>query len=207
LTKNIVSRWFFVACLALLPGLGWAAGNSILIVGDSLSAAHNIPVRSGWVSLLQQRLEREVRDPPTVVNASISGETSAGALARLPDLLLRHSPKVVVIELGGNDALCGLQLPQLRGNLEQMIAGSQRAGAKVLLLGIDVPPNYGPAYRARLRSVYTDLAAEHHTAVVPFFLEGIPLQPALMQADGIHPTAAAQPKILDNVWPRLRPLL
>jgi acyl-CoA thioesterase-1 len=112
-----------------------------------------------------------------------------------------------VIELGGNDALRGLQLSQLRGNLERMIVLSQAANARVLLLGIDVPPNYGPAYRQRLRKIYVDLAEQYGTAVVPFFLEGVALQPDLMQADGVHPTAAAQSKILDNIWPVLRPLL
>ncbi len=129
-------------------------------------------------------------------------------MVRLPGLLDRHRPAVVVIELGGNDALRGLAPAQLRGNLERMIMLADAAGAKVLLLGIDVPPNYGPAYRERLRRTYAELAAGHGgTALVPFFLEGVALQPGLMQADGLHPVAAAQPRLLDNVWPVLEPML
>ncbi|MBB4605440.1 acyl-CoA thioesterase-1 [Xanthomonas sp. F14] len=179
----------------------------ILVVGDSLSAAHNIPVQSGWVTLLDQRLKRDMATPPAVVNASISGETTSGALTRLPGLLQKHRPGVVVIELGGNDALRGLTPAQLKGNLEKMIQLSQQAGAKVLLLGIDVPPNYGPAYRERLKASYADLSRQYKTALVPFFLEKVALQPGLMQADGLHPTAAAQPRVLETVWPALRPLL
>lgn len=201
-------RWL-LACLLLLPLLAYAKGpgGPVLVVGDSLSAAHNIPVQSGWVSLLEQRLRKDMATPPAVVNASISGETTSGALTRLPALLQKHRPGVVVIELGGNDALRGLTPAQLQANLERMIVLSQQAGAKVLLLGIDVPPNYGPAYRERLRKVYADLAARHGLAWVPFFLEGVALQPSLMQSDGLHPTAAAQPKLLENVWPSLKKLV
>jgi len=207
-------RWYWLlACWLFLPWLAYAKGPvtappaPILVLGDSLSAAHNIPVEAGWVSLLDQRLRQQMKAPPAVINASISGETTSGALTRLPGLLQKHRPGVLVIELGGNDALRGLSPAQLQGNLEKMIALGQGAGAKVLLLGIDVPPNYGPAYRARLRKTYADLAARHHVALVPFLLEGVALQPQLMQADGLHPTAAAQPKVLETVWPALRPLL
>ena len=184
-----------------------AATGPVLVVGDSLSAAHNIPVAAGWVNLLDLRLKRDMKAPPVVVNASISGETSAGALTRLPALLAKHRPSVVVIELGGNDALRGLAPAQLRGNLARMIELSQAAGAKVLLVGIDVPPNYGPAYRTRLKATYAELAETYHTALLPFLLEGVALQPGMFQADGLHPVAAAQPKLLDNVWPVLKPLL
>ncbi len=184
-----------------------AATGPVLVVGDSLSAAHNIPVAAGWVNLLDLRLKRDMKAPPVVVNASISGETSAGALTRLPALLAKHRPSVVVIELGGNDALRGLAPAQLRGNLARMIELSQAAGAKVLLVGIDVPPNYGPAYRARLKATYAELAGTYHTALLPFLLEGVALQPGMLQADGLHPVAAAQSKLLDNVWPVLKPLL
>lgn len=184
-----------------------AATGPVLVVGDSLSAAHNIPVAAGWVNLLDLRLKRDMKAPPVVVNASISGETSAGALTRLPALLAKHRPSVVVIELGGNDALRGLAPAQLRGNLARMIELSQAAGAKVLLVGIDVPPNYGPAYRTRLKATYAELAETYHTALLPFLLEGVALQPGMLQADGLHPVAAAQPKLLDNVWPVLKPLL
>lgn len=202
---------WLLAGLLLAPMLACAKGadtrTTVLVVGDSLSAAHNIPAASGWVNLLQQRVKQQITPAPTIVNASISGETTAGALTRLPGLLARHQPSVVVIELGGNDALRGLTPAQLRGNLEKMIVASRKAGAKVLLLGIDVPPNYGPAYRQRLRQTYTGLATQYQVPLLPFLLEGVALQPALMQADGLHPTAAAQPKVLDNVWPLLKPLL
>ncbi len=192
---------------AFASAKGGGGGAPILVVGDSLSAAHNIPVQSGWVTLLDQRLHKEMATPPPVVNASISGETTSGALTRLPGLLAKHRPGVVVIELGGNDALRGLTPAQLKGNLEKMIQLSRQAGAKVLLLGIDVPPNYGPAYRQRLRATYADLSRQYQTGLVPFFLEKVALQPGLMQADGLHPTAQAQPQVLETVWPALRPLL
>ena len=183
------------------------AKGPVLVVGDSLSAAHNIPVAAGWVNLLDLRLKKEMKAPPAVVNASISGETSAGALTRLPALLGKHRPSVVVIELGGNDALRGLTPAQLRANLAKMIELAQASGAEVLLVGIDVPPNYGPAYRARLKATYAELARTYRTALLPFLLAGVALRPGMLQADGLHPVAAAQPRLLDNVWPVLRPLL
>lgn len=202
---------WLLAWLLLMPMLACAKGPdtraAVLVVGDSLSAAHNIPAASGWVNLLQQRVKQQITPPPAIINASISGETTAGALTRLPGLLEKHRPSVVVIELGGNDALRGLTPAQLRGNLEKMIVASQKAGAKVLLLGIDVPPNYGPAYRQRLRKTYAELARQYDVPLLPFLLEGVALKPNLMQADGLHPTAAAQPQVLDNVWPLLKPLL
>ena len=206
--------WLLLAASLLVSALACArgtadgrAGGPVLVLGDSLSAEHNIPAGSGWVSLLERRLGKDGL-PRRVVNASISGETTAGALVRLPGLLEKHRPAVLVIELGGNDALRGLAPAQLRGNLQRMIALADAADAKVLLLGIDVPPNYGPAYRERLRRIYADLAASHEgTALVPFFLEGVALQPGMMQADGLHPTAAAQPRLVENVWPVLRPML
>ena len=205
------SMGWLLAWLLLMPMLACAKGPdtraAVLVVGDSLSAAHNIPAASGWVNLLQQRVKQQIKAPPAIINASISGETTAGALTRLPGLLEKHRPSVVVIELGGNDALRGLTPAQLRGNLEKMIVASQKAGAKVLLLGIDVPPNYGPAYRQRLRQTYAELAKQYDVPLLPFLLEGVALKPNLMQADGLHPTAAAQPQVLDNVWPLLKPLL
>jgi len=201
---------WLLAWLLLMPMLACAKGPdtraAVLVVGDSLSAAHNIPAASGWVNLLQQRVKQQIKPPPAIINASISGETTAGALTRLPGLLEKHRPSVVVIELGGNDALRGLTPAQLRGNLEKMIVASQKAGAKVLLLGIDVPPNYGPAYRQRLKQTYAELASQYKVPLLPFLLEGVALKPDLMQADGLHPTAAAQPQVLDNVWPLLKPL-
>lgn len=208
---RVASMGWLLAWLLLMPMLACAKGPdtraAVLVVGDSLSAAHNIPAASGWVNLLQQRVKQQIKAPPAIINASISGETTAGALTRLPGLLEKHRPSVVVIELGGNDALRGLTPAQLRGNLEKMIVASQKAGAKVLLLGIDVPPNYGPAYRQRLRQTYVELAKQYDVPLLPFLLEGVALKPNLMQADGLHPTAAAQPQVLDNVWPLLKPLL
>ena len=192
--------------LAAAPARAKGGAGPVLVLGDSLSAEHNIPRGSGWVSLMEKRLAAEA-PPRAVVNASISGETSAGALSRLPGLLEKHRPAVVVIELGGNDALRGLTPAQLAGNLERMVSLAQQSGARVLLLGIDVPPNYGPGYRQRLRATYLDLATRRKAALVPFFLEGVALAPGMMQSDGLHPTAAAQPRILENVWPALQPLL
>ena len=212
-TGLMLACWLLLAASLLAPvlacakGPGPVQGGPVLVLGDSLSAEHNIPAGSGWVSLLERRLAREIATPPKVVNASISGETTAGALVRLPALLQKHRPSVLVIELGGNDALRGLSPAQLRGNLEKMIGLADAAGARVLLLGIDVPPNYGQAYRERVRRTYADLAAAHGAGLVPFFLEGVALQPGLMQGDGLHPTAKAQPRLLDNVWPALEPLL
>lgn len=178
----------------------------MLVLGDSLSAAHNIAVDQGWVHLLQARLAK-MGPPWTVVNASISGETSLSGRNRLPALLAAHYPRVVVIELGANDGLRGLPLEQLRDNLTAMVGAAQAAHAKVLLLGIELPLNYGPRYRDGLRAIYTDLAKQKRVALVPFLLEGVALDPALMQPDGLHPSAAGEPKVLENVWPLLQPLL
>ncbi|GAB2592786.1 arylesterase [Dyella jejuensis] len=176
------------------------------MLGDSLSAAHNIPVEAGWVHLLEVRLH-DMEPGWTVINASISGETSLSGRNRLPALLAQYHPRVVVIELGANDGLQGLSLANLRGNLAAMIDAAQHAGAKVLLLGIELPVNYGPQYRDGLRAVYADLAREKHTAWLPFLLQGVALNPALMQEDGLHPVAAGEPLVLDTVWPQLKPLL
>ena len=183
-----------------------APTRSVLVLGDSLSAAHNIPVETGWVNLLGERLAKMV-PPWRVVNASISGETSMSGRNHLPGLLVKERPAVVVIELGANDGLRGLSLDALRDNLTAMINMAHKAGAKVLLLGIELPVNYGPQYRDGLRAVYADLAEHEHVALVPFLLEGVALDPSLMQDDGLHPTAAGEPHVLQNVWPALEPLL
>lgn len=179
---------------------------TVLVLGDSLSAAHNIPVTSGWVHLLDLRLGKMV-PKWRAINASISGETSLSGRNRLPALLKTYRPAVVVIELGANDGLQGLSLPVLRGNLAAMIRMARKARARVLLLGIELPVNYGPQYRDGLRAVYADLAREKHVALVPFLLEGVALDPAMMQGDGLHPVAAAEPAVLETVWRKLTPLL
>ena len=198
--------WFLSAGLGLLLLSQGAMAGTVLIVGDSISAAFGLDTRLGWVSLLEQRLAKEgYKDK--VVNASVSGDTSAGGQARLPALLAAHKPALVVLELGGNDGLRG-QLPtQLQQNLASMIDQSRGSGAKVLLLGMQLPPNYGVRYTQAFAQVYSNLATEKKVALVPFFLDGIGGKPELMQADGIHPAGAAQGKLLENVWPTLKPLL
>lgn len=176
----------------------------ILVMGDSLSAAYGMPREAGWVALLQTRLNAcDYR----IVNASISGETTAGALTRLPRALEQHQPAIVILELGGNDGLRGIAVPEFRRNLARLISLSRAAGAKVLLTGIRLPSNYGPQYTEKFFAVYAALAAEYDTALVPFFMAGVALNPELMQGDDIHPNAAGQPRLLANVWPHLQPLL
>ena len=198
--------WFLSAALALMCTAQTAAAGTILIVGDSISAAFGLDTRVGWVSLLEQRLKEQGHDDK-VVNASISGDTSAGGLARLPALLAAHKPDVVIVELGGNDGLRGQPPAQLKQNLASMIDASKQKGANVLLLGMQLPPNYGPRYTTMFAAVYSQLAQEKQIPLVPFFLEGVGGIPKLMQADGIHPAAQAQPQLLENVWPALKPLL
>ncbi|CAM3564276.1 Arylesterase [Halomonas casei] len=176
---------------------------TLLVMGDSLSAAYGIEREEGWVSLLAERLD----DKAQVINASISGETTSGGLQRFTDIIGQRQPDIVLLELGGNDGLRGLAPNQMQANLASMIEQSQEAGAQVLLLGIDIPPNYGQAYRDAFTGVFHSLAEEYDVALVPFLLEDIALDAQLMQSDGIHPTAEAQPIILDNVWPELESLL
>ncbi len=175
-------------------------------MGDSLSAAYGIEKRLGWVALLEQRLEDRGYDA-AVVNASITGDTTSGGLSRLPAALDREQPSLVVIALGGNDGLRGFRPSQMQDNLARMISLSRSAGARVLLLGVMLPANYGRTYGEKFHRVYTDLAEQAQVALVPFFLEGVAETRELMQPDGIHPAAAAQPRILDNVWVALEPLL
>jgi acyl-CoA thioesterase-1 len=189
----------------LACGAAWAAP-TVLILGDSLSAAYGIPEDRGWVALLQRRL-LETGHPHRVVNASVSGETSVGGLNRLPRLLAEHAPALVVLELGANDGLRGFAPQVLGDNLRAMVAASREVGAQVLLLGVRLPPNYGGAFNARFERVYATVADETGTPLVPFFLEGVAEDRALMLPDGLHPAAEAQPRLLDNVWPALAPLL
>jgi len=179
---------------------------TILIVGDSISAGYGIQRDAGWVSLLQRRID-ELDIAYRVVNASISGDTTAAALARLPQTLARHQPHVVVLELGGNDALRGYPVDTIAANLRELVDAAQRSGAAVLLLGMEIPPNYGARYTQAFAAMYTVVAADTNAVLVPFVLDGIATDPQLMQSDGIHPTAAAQSRLLDNVWPALQSLL
>ncbi|WP_277374525.1 arylesterase [Pseudomonas sp. AA-38] len=198
--------WWLSGALALLFWTQGAVAGTLLVVGDSISAAFGLDSRQGWVALLEKRLSDEGFDH-RVANASISGDTSAGGLARLPALLAEHRPQVVVIELGGNDGLRGLPPGQLQQNLASMVEQSQQAGAKVLILGMKLPPNYGVRYTTAFAKVFADVAQAQRVALVPFFLEGVGGVPGMMQADGIHPNIAAQPVLLDNAWPALEPLL
>ena len=206
--------WLLLIGLLALPTQGVAAlatnraatSRPVLVLGDSLSAAYNIPREQGWVHLLGARLA-EMRPPRAVINASISGATTADGLARLPRLLARDKPALVIIELGANDGLRGLPLIEIERNLQRMIVRSREAGARVLLLGIELPVNYGPRYRAGLQAIYARLARRYRLPLVPFLLAKVALQPALMQDDGLHPRAAGEPLVLDTVWPALQPML
>ncbi|MEM6405773.1 MAG: arylesterase [Pseudomonadota bacterium] len=175
-------------------------------MGDSLSAAYGIPRESGWVTHLQQRLQTAAPDY-RVLNLSLSGETTQGGVYRLPHALQRYQPQLVVLELGANDGLRGFDLAQTTENLRQMIRLSQQAGAQVLLLGVRLPVNYGPDYRAAFQQMYADLAQQESVALVPLLLAGVAESRELMQPDGVHPNAAAQQQILQNVWSGLAPLL
>lgn len=189
--------------------LTWALmsqAGTVLVVGDSLSAAYNIPVSSGWVSLLADKVD-QYKPGFEVVNASISGDTTSGGRSRLPALLDEHAPAVVVIELGGNDGLRATPIGVIRDNLIAMIEASRDAGAEVILAGMQLPPSYGRRYTEQFRDLYAELEEAFDLALIPFFLEGVGDNPELMQGDGIHPTEDAQPLILKLVWPHLKPLL
>lgn len=192
--------------LPWLPTLHAAPQPTILVFGDSISAAYGIRVEEGWVSLLQKKLASQGYGY-RVVNASVSGETTGGGLARLPRALEQHRPAILILELGGNDALRGLPLADVRSNLDGMIRKSQAAGARVVLAGMRMPPNYGPRYSQEFQAIYSDLSREHRVPLIPFVLQDVALDATLMQADGIHPNAQAQPKLLNEIWPRLEPLL
>lgn len=182
------------------------AASGILVIGDSLSAGYGIEQQQVWVTLLRNRLADLGFDTP-VVNASITGDTTRGGLARLPAALDRETPSVVIIALGGNDGLRGFPPAQTKSNLRDMVSLSRAAGAEVLLLGVKLPANYGKAFGEKFHRVFLELAAEREVALVPFFLEGVAETRDLMQPDGIHPSAEAQPRILDNVWQGLAPML
>lgn len=180
--------------------------HTLLILGDSISAGYGLQPGQGWVDLLRKRLEAQDY-AYQVINASISGETTQGGLTRLPELLRQHQPDLVLLELGGNDGLRGLPLHLMQNNLSRMIDLSRNAGATPVLLGIQLPPNYGRRFTAAFAAVFPDLAEQKQVPVVPFILEKIAIYPELMQDDGIHPKAQAQRQLLDNIWPTLEPLL
>jgi acyl-CoA thioesterase I len=196
-------RILLVLLLPMLTQIALAKQTTILVMGDSLSAGYGIKVEEGWVTLLQQELAKQAK----VINASVSGETTSGGLTRLPAVLSQHKPDIVIIELGGNDGLRGQQLKIMQENLQTMISASQAAGAKIILAGMQIPTNYGPRYTKEFRETYAILAEENNTALIPFLLDGVATQRNLMQQDGIHPTAEAQPLILKNVLPVLMPLI
>ncbi|MDH4564574.1 arylesterase [Pseudomonas sp. BN411] len=198
--------WLLGGCLSLLILAQEAMAGTVLVIGDSISAAFGLESSQGWVSLLQKRLD-EKGYKQRVVNASISGDTSAGGVSRLPGLLAEHKPELVIIELGGNDGLRGQPPAQLQQNLASMIDSSKAQGASVLLLGMRLPPNYGVRYTTAFANVFSTLAAEKQVPLVPFFLEGVGGVPRMMQSDGLHPALQAQPRLLDNVWPTLEPML
>lgn len=190
--------------IVVLPRL--ALAETLLIVGDSLSAAYGIPVDQGWATLLQRQLAAE-HYPYTIINASISGDTTANARARLAQTITRHPPAIVILELGGNDGLRGLSLAAMKDNLAAMISTAQHAGAQLLLVGVELPPNYGKQYTDKFRAVYRELATEHQVALLPSLVDGIGTRTELMQADGIHPNSRAQALIAARVREALQPLL
>ncbi|MBI5909418.1 MAG: arylesterase [Betaproteobacteria bacterium] len=199
--RRLLVAWLIMC----LPLTAWAGG-TILVYGDSLSAAYGLSQDAGWPTLLQARLRQQGMDY-TVANASISGETSSGGAARIAEALKAHQPSLVIVALGANDGLRGLPLAQMRANLGKILRASKKAGSRVLLVGMRLPPNYGEIYTRQFAQVYADLAREHKTALAPFLLEGVAGRRELFQADNIHPTAEAQPVLLDNVWKALAPLL
>jgi acyl-CoA thioesterase I len=202
-----VKRFLVLLILVLAGSPANADTPAILVFGDSISAGYGLArVEQGWVGMLRAKLKDEGYGYQ-VVNASVTGETTAGGLARLPRALALHHPRVVILELGGNDGLRALPVDQMRSNLGRMVDLSVDSGAQVLVLGMRIPPNYGPLFTEKFFAVFADVARDKRAPLVPFLLNDIALSPNLMQADGVHPNELGQPKLLDNVWPRLRPLL
>jgi acyl-CoA thioesterase-1 len=202
--RTLRTLLFFMLLLAVPAAAG--AEKSILVLGDSLSAAYGIAQARGWVALLGERLRRE-RPDYSVVNASISGETSSGGASRIGFTLQKHKPSIVVLELGANDGLRGLPVAEMKKNLAAVIERAQKFGARVVLVGMRLPPNYGPDYTEAFEASFSELAKRYRTALVPFLLEGFAEDPAMFQPDRIHPSAEAQPLMLERVWNALRPLL
>jgi acyl-CoA thioesterase I len=200
---GILLTSLFFACSAVAAG---TAEKVILVFGDSLSAAYGLSTAEGWVGLLQKRLATQGYGY-RVVNASVSGETTSGGKTRLPRALEQHKPDIVILELGANDGLRALPLAAARTNLSGMIDTAKQTGAAVLLVGIQIPPNYGAQYAGGFRDLFADLARHHRVPLVPWLMKDVALDAGLMQDDGLHPNAAGQPRLLDNVWPQLAPML
>lgn len=204
---NRFFRYVSVIILTTIASTGTLYAKTIMIVGDSISAGYGLNPEQGWVKLLQKRLDQTYPKQHKVINASVSGETTSGALARLPKLLTTHKPDIVVIELGGNDGLRG-QPPQIiQQNLSQLVQQSKKTNAKVILFGMKIPPNYGSAYTKAFENNYTIVAKQHNISLLPFFLEGVAGNNKLMQQDLIHPNAQAQPKLLNLAWKYIVPAL
>jgi acyl-CoA thioesterase-1 len=202
----VVLGSFGLAAPALVHAEAARPQSVILVLGDSLSAGYGVALDSTWVALLQRRLAAQGYGH-RVVNASVSGETTGGARGRMPRAMELHDPDVVILELGGNDGLRGLPLRQVRQNFEYMIEQAKAAGASVVLVGMRMPPNYGPTYADQFHALYGELGKKYGIPVVDFFLDGVALDDELMQSDGIHPTAEAQPRMLENLWPALQKVL
>ena len=206
--RRCIRGWTIALCLLFsTPLLAQTPAHTILVLGDSLSAAYGIPRERGWVALLQKRLAQEKLPDARVINAGISGDTTDGGLARLPALLNKYHPDIAIVELGANDGLRGFQIQRTRDNLAQLITLCQNAGAKVLLVGMKIPPNYGLRYTSDFYETYTLAAKQFDVPLVPFLLEGVATHPELMQRDELHPNVDGQPIILDTVWKYLRPML
>jgi acyl-CoA thioesterase-1 len=195
-----------LSCLLAFGSAAASAASTIVIVGDSLSSGYGLGAAPSWVAILEDHLAQEAYEY-AVVNASIAGDTSSGGLSRLPGLLARHQPEIVIIEMGGNDGLRGQPVGLLRENLSRMIELVQASGARALLTGIQIPPNYGPIYTAQFARIYPELAAEHDVALVDFLMDGVALDASRMQADRMHPNAAGQQPMFENVWAVLEELL
>ena len=211
----IINRFLYrVVRAGLIPGLlllclsfsAQAREHRILVLGDSISAAYGMSLEQGWVALLEAKLETNAA-PVEVVNASISGETTAGGLRRLPELLAMHEPNIVVIELGGNDGLRGYPLDRLRSNLQELVTLSKEAGARVILVPMEIPPNYGSRYTEGFRNSFTDIAASSEIVLAPFLMDGVATDPERMQSDGIHPRVEAQPLLLQNILPTIEAVM
>lgn len=196
--------------LILAVVLSWmpvaAVAKTIVVLGDSISAGYGIDVNEGWVNLLREKFKQQHLDY-VISNESISGDTTAGGLARIDRALAMHKPDIVMLELGANDGLRGLSPQEMKSNLSEMVRRSRQAGAKVLLLGMKIPPNYGKRYIDMFYNIYPQVSAELNVPLVPFILEQVALKPELMQADGLHPNAQGQPLIMQTIWPYLQPLL